>query len=48
MMVDDVALRAAFRDFARAVVGYYDADQMLHLLTDQSWGSWEWTVPGCR
>jgi GAF domain-containing protein len=34
-MVDDVALRAAFRDFARAVVGSYDADQMLHLLTGQ-------------
>jgi GAF domain-containing protein len=35
MMVDDVALRAAFGDFARAVVGSYDADRMLHLLTGQ-------------
>jgi GAF domain-containing protein len=35
MMVDDAALRTAFRDFARAVIGSYDADQMLHLLTGQ-------------
>jgi GAF domain-containing protein len=34
-MVDDAALRAAFGDFARTVVGSYDADQMLHLLTGQ-------------
>jgi GAF domain-containing protein len=34
-MVDDVALRAALRDFARAMLGPYDADQMLHSLTDQ-------------
>ncbi len=34
-MVDDVALRAAFRDFTKAVIGPYDVDQMLHLLTGQ-------------
>jgi GAF domain-containing protein len=34
-MVDDVALRAAFGDFARALVGSFDPDQMLHLLTGQ-------------
>ncbi|MBS3941423.1 MAG: GAF and ANTAR domain-containing protein [Actinobacteria bacterium] len=35
MMVDDLALRAAFRDFTQAVLGPYDVDRMLHLLTDQ-------------
>lgn len=34
-MVDDVALRSAFRDFTQAVLGPYDVDRMLHLLTEQ-------------
>lgn len=35
LMVDDIALRSAFRDFTHAVLGPYDVDRMLHLLTDQ-------------
>jgi GAF domain-containing protein len=34
-VVDHAALRVAFQDFARAVLGPYDADRMLHLLTGQ-------------
>ena len=34
-MVDDAALRAAFRDFTHAVLEPYDVDRMLQLLTDQ-------------